>query len=67
MLKHIPSTQDLTVEFGKKVAIALGALDVGQSVIVEDGHVLGIEVAEGTDNSIIRCVGLRKKRQELSL
>ncbi|WP_316354783.1 LpxI family protein [Candidatus Trichorickettsia mobilis] len=60
---HTPSTQDLTdIEFGKKIAIALGALDVGQSVIVEDGYVLGIEAAEGTDNLIIRCAGLRKKK-----
>ena len=63
LTKHIPSTQDLIdIEFGKKVTIALGALDVGQSVIVEDGYVLGIEAAEGTDNLIIRCAGLRKKK-----
>jgi DUF1009 family protein len=59
----IPSAQNLIdIEFGKKVAIALGALDVGQSVIVEDGYVLGIEAAEGTDNLIIRCASLRKKK-----
>ena len=48
------------VEHGVKVAKALGALDVGQSVIVQDGFVLGVEAAEGTDVLIDRCSALRK-------
>ena len=38
---------------------ALGALDIGQAVIVQQGHVLGVEAAEGTDRLIERCAGLR--------
>ena len=57
-----PSKQDLIdIELGLKVARALGTLDIGQSVIVEDGYVLGVEAAEGTDALIARCAILRKK------
>ena len=57
-----PSNQDCTdIELGKKVLLSLGDEDIGQSIIVCDGHVLGIEAAEGTDNLIRRCDLLRKK------
>jgi len=57
-----PSKQDLIdIELGLKVARSLGALDIGQSVIIEDGYVLGVEAAEGTENLIERCAVLRKK------
>ncbi|MBY0406966.1 MAG: UDP-2,3-diacylglucosamine diphosphatase LpxI [Rickettsiales bacterium] len=45
---------------GLKVALALGALDVGQAVIVEHGYVLGVEAAEGTDALIERCAKLKR-------
>ena len=44
---------------GFDVALALGAVDVGQAVIVQQGIVLGVEAAEGTDALIARCAGLR--------
>jgi len=57
-----PSALDLKdIEFGIKVANDLGKLDIGQSVIIENGYVLGVEAAEGTDNLITRCALLRKK------
>lgn len=57
-----PSSQDCAdIELGKKVLKSLGNEDVGQSIIVCDSHVLGIEAAEGTDNLIRRCDLLRKK------
>lgn len=57
-----PSEQDLKdIEIGKLVIKSLGQLDIGQSVIVFDGYVLGIEAAEGTDELIKRCSKLRKK------
>ena len=59
---NLPSKQDCAdIELGKKVLRSLGNEDVGQSIIVCDGHVLGIEAAEGTDNLIRRCELLRKK------
>lgn len=46
---------------GFTVAQALGRVDVGQSVIVQQGIVLGVEAAEGTDALILRCADLRRK------
>lgn len=46
---------------GVEVATALGALDVGQSVVVQQGIALGVEAAEGTDALVARCGGLRRE------
>ncbi len=46
---------------GLRVAHTLGALDIGQAVIVEHGYVLGVEAAEGTDALITRCVPLKRE------
>lgn len=46
---------------GIEVALSLGRLDVGQSVIVQQGLVLGVEGIEGTDELIRRCAGYRRK------
>ncbi|MDR3423669.1 MAG: UDP-2,3-diacylglucosamine diphosphatase LpxI [Alphaproteobacteria bacterium] len=45
---------------GVKVARLLGEADVGQSVIVQQGLVLGVEAIEGTDALIARCKDLRR-------
>ena len=37
-----------------------GKLDIGQSIIVQNQIVLGVEAVEGTDNLIIRCKDLKK-------
>lgn len=55
-----PSARDLIdIDIGVSVLLKLGDADVGQSIIVCDGYVLGIEAAEGTDNLIKRCSKLR--------
>jgi DUF1009 family protein len=46
---------------GVAVARALGAADVGQAVVVQQGLVLGVEAAEGTDALLARCAGLRRE------
>jgi len=46
---------------GIQVARALGHVDVGQSVIVQQGLVLGVEAIEGTDALITRCKNLRRE------
>lgn len=43
------------IERGLAVARALGAVDVGQAVVVQQGIVLGLEAAEGTDALIERA------------
>lgn len=46
---------------GVDVLRTLGQSDIGQSIIIQDGVVLGIEAAEGTDELIRRCGSYRKK------
>jgi DUF1009 family protein len=43
---------------GIAVARALGAIDVGQGCVVQQGMVLAVEAAEGTDAMLARCRGL---------
>ena len=40
---------------------ALGAVDVGQGCVVQQGLVLGVEAIEGTDALLARCAGLRRE------
>lgn len=49
------------ISHGFVVASALGAADVGQAVVVQQGIVLGVEAAEGTDQLLARCAGLRRE------
>jgi hypothetical protein len=49
------------IERGLRVARTLGALDVGQAVIVQQGFVLGVEAIEGTDELLRRCAALRRE------
>ncbi|WP_270937753.1 LpxI family protein [Falsiroseomonas oryzae] len=46
---------------GIAVAQALGAADVGQCCVVQQGLVLGVEAIEGTDALLARCAGLRRE------
>ncbi|HOO82522.1 MAG TPA: UDP-2,3-diacylglucosamine diphosphatase LpxI [Alphaproteobacteria bacterium] len=46
---------------GIEVLKALSRQDVGQAAVVQNGHVLGIEGAEGTDGLIRRCGDLKRK------
>ncbi|MEQ1789997.1 MAG: UDP-2,3-diacylglucosamine diphosphatase LpxI [Rickettsiales bacterium] len=48
---------------GMKTAKDIGALDIGQGVIVENGVVLGTESADGTDAMIVSCGKLRKGKK----
>jgi UDP-2,3-diacylglucosamine hydrolase len=66
--KKKPSKKDENdIDIGKKVLIKLGDMDIGQSVIVENGLVLGIEAAEGTDQLIKRCADLKKEKERLGV
>ena len=46
---------------GIAVCRALGAADVGQAVVVQQGLVLGVEAIEGTDALLARCGTLRRE------
>lgn len=45
---------------GTAVALALGAADVGQGCVVQQGLVLCVEAVEGTDAMLARAAGLRR-------
>jgi DUF1009 family protein len=48
------------IALGARVARALGRLDIGQAVVVQQGLVLGVEAIEGTDELVRRCAALRR-------
>lgn len=43
------------IQIGLNAAKILGELDIGQSVVVDSGVVIGVEAREGTDGLIKRC------------
>lgn len=58
-----PTKQDRDdIMKGLWLAKTIGSLDIGQSVIVCNGDILGIECVEGTDELIKRCAKLRKQQ-----
>lgn len=54
------SAEIADVEFGWRLAIEMGRLDVGQSVMVKERSVLAVEAVEGTDQAILRAGSLCK-------
>ena len=80
LTKAKPDKQALAdIARGIEVGLELGRLDVGQSVVVQQGLVLGVEGIEGTDRLIERCgtyqrkgtggvlVKLRKPQQDMRI
>jgi DUF1009 family protein len=51
------------IDQGRAVLRALSPFDIGQAVIVVDGHVLGVEDIEGTDGLLARVARLRSERR----
>lgn len=51
-------TAQKDIEIGIKAALTIGQLDIGQAVIIQQGQILGVEGAEGTDNLVARCKSL---------
>src|SRR5580700_7513755 len=61
-LGHLEPSADAAADIARGIVIAraLGALDIGQAVVVQQGLVLGVEAIEGTDGLLRRCAGLRR-------
>lgn len=60
--KQNPSKADLAdIKRGVEILKAMAPLDVGQSIIVQQGIVLGIEAVEGTDELIRRYDHYKRK------
>ena len=49
------------IQAGLRIAKALGEVDVGQAVVMQDGLCLGVEAIEGTDALIGRCGQLQRR------
>lgn len=49
---------------GKKILASLSKFDIGQSIVMQQGNVIGIEAAEGTNNLIKRSYNLIKSGQK---
>ncbi len=61
MTRVEPSEADeRDIALGIEVASTLGALDVGQAVVVQQGLVLAVEAIEGTDALLVRARALRR-------
>ena len=66
--RYSPSLQvRKDIELGLSVATTIGDLDIGQAVVVQQGLVLGVEAAEGTDSLISRCASLAKSGEKATL
>lgn len=62
LTKRKPSKQNIIdIKRGVEAAFALGRLDIGQAVVVQQGIVLGVEGIEGTDELLRRCKDYRRK------
>ena len=56
LTKRKPDEDQLRdIEFGSKIAVEMGGLDVGQTVIVKNLSTVAIEAIEGTDEAIRRA------------
>ena len=60
--RHAPDDlASIDIALGLDVAKAIGAMDVGQAVVVQQGVVLGVEGVEGTSALIARCAELARE------
>lgn len=51
----LSAAQERDIDLGIEVAQQLGRADVGQTVVVKNGHVLAVEAIEGTNETIRRA------------
>lgn len=57
--KEAPTEQQLAdVGLGIQALQAIGALDIGQTVVLKEGVILAVEAIEGTDQAILRAGSL---------
>jgi DUF1009 family protein len=60
LTRAVPDAQaEADIAKGRDVLRALSPFDVGQAVVVIDGHVVGVEDIEGTDGLLARVAQLR--------
>jgi UDP-2,3-diacylglucosamine hydrolase len=62
LTKHVPNEKQWQdIKFGRTMAQGIGALDIGQTVLVKNAAVIVVEAIEGTDKAILRAgeLGIR--------
>ena len=60
--RHTPGERERAdIARALSLLAAIGPFDVGQAVVIADGHVLAIEAAEGTDRMLERVAALRRE------
>lgn len=60
--RHQASEADMAdIKRGVDVLTGIGRYDIGQALIIQEGIILGVEAAEGTDGLIHRCGSYRRK------
>ena len=52
---------------GTEVLRAIAKFDVGQALVIQNGLVLGVEAAEGTDELIRRCGLVQQKNEDMCI
>jgi DUF1009 family protein len=62
--RHAPGERERAdIARALSLLAAIGPFDVGQAVVIADGHVLAIEAAEGTDRMLERVATLRREKR----
>jgi DUF1009 family protein len=62
LTRAVPDAQaEADIAKGRDLLRALSPFDVGQAVVVIDGHIVGVEDIEGTDGLLARIVRLRAR------
>ncbi len=60
LTKKRPTKSDLeNIQIAKNALEVMSDIDIGQSIIVQQKQIIGVEAAEGTDNLINRCVKIQ--------
>ncbi|HEX6980044.1 MAG TPA: UDP-2,3-diacylglucosamine diphosphatase LpxI [Alphaproteobacteria bacterium] len=63
LIGRLAPTDEARVDIARGIEVlrAIGALDIGQAVVVQQGVVLGVEAIEGTDALLERCGRVRRE------
>jgi len=62
--KKQPSKENWeNIKKGLKILKGIAEYDVGQSLVIQEGLILGVEAAEGTDELIRRCGQIMQKEE----
>ena len=60
LTRRVPDAQaEADIAKGRALLSALSPFDIGQAVVIIDGHVIGVEDIEGTDGLLARIARLR--------